>query len=143
MTTWDLIVAIGTPIAVAALAGLIVLAKRRPAKAGRIEREVEQALTDPAYKPYGADLLDRPVPVGPLPRVGEVDPTDYVARALAHVPCEATSCSHRPWPGQHCRTCDLPYPCRASGPLNAPRSHFEDDRRAFQRSWRETGRWDS
>lgn len=86
----------------------------------------------------------RPAPrtPGPLPRAGEVDRTDYVDRVLRHVPCEATTCSHKPWPDLHCRECDQPYPCRLSGPLNPPRSHFDADRRAFQRNWRETGRWD-
>lgn len=120
--------------------------ERQPPR-GRIAREVAAAISDQAYAPYGADLLDRPTP-GPVPAAGEIDPADYVARALAHVPCQASQCSHKPWPGQHCRTCDLPYPCPLSGPLNSRlidpshgQSHFDEDKRAFQREWRDTGRW--
>lgn len=78
---------------------------------------------------------------GPMPGPGETRANDY-ERALAHIPCQATACSHKPWPGPHCRVCDLPYPCPVSGPINQRRSGFDDDARAYQRSWRETGRWD-
>lgn len=76
----------------------------------------------------------------PLPPVVEISRLDYVSRVLQHVPCEAYPCSHKPWPGQHCRTCDLPYPCPLSGPLNNERS-FEIPDRHFNRQQRETGRW--
>lgn len=124
-------------LAIVAFLMLVVWLLTRP------QPDVEDAYTNPVYAPYSGKGLATYDRTGPLPAVGQVDDADYVSRALGHVPCQATTCSHKPWPGQHCRTCDLPYPCPPSGPLNETRPHFDDDKAAFQRGWRETGRWDA
>lgn len=105
MTASDYLVGIGGLAIFAALALTVILVGRRklygPAKS-RIDRMVQEALTDPAYAPYGPDGLDR---------------IDHVARAQMHQPCDAWPCPHIGIHRLHCR-CGQPWVCDLAGPLN-------------------------
>lgn len=73
--------------------------------------DVEEAFTDPAYAPYGADLLDR----------------------ADHVPCAWGLCKHSTGElvsliGEHCRSCAQPYPCPHSAPFAQPADWTEHTR---------------
>lgn len=109
MSTMDkvLIIALASVGLLAVIAGSLVMLSRRPYKPGRrIDREVEAALSDPAYAPYGADLTDRTDPF-----------EDYVRRAQQHQPCDKWPCPHTTVNTHHCR-CGRPWVCVLSGPLN-------------------------
>lgn len=103
MTVTDyLSVAAAAAVIAALIGGLLYAISRWTKPSKRIEREVQEALTDPVYAPYGADGLDR---------------FDYVTRAQVHQPCDAWPCAHTAVHTLHCR-CGQPWVCELAGPLN-------------------------